>query len=155
MTAAYTVLTAFFLLGSAGVSFAFFIRDRKTKQFLTELFVLFALALGLYFLTGFPIPKGHVAFGGTYSSGFALALMFAGVVLGIVASVFYNAAEVPTLASFLKPIMVAPIITLPLVASLQGASLELIQLASITLLSFQNGFFWREVLSNVKIPRRT
>ena len=39
---------------------------------------------------------------------------------------------------------------LPLIGSLQSTPLETIQLFSLALLAFQNGYFWQQVLKDAK-----
>jgi hypothetical protein len=121
------------------------------RRMLVELFILAIILGALYWTTGFPFATERTAFGGEYSPGLALILMFIGVVAGIASNVFFNSTEKPTFISFAKPVVVAPIVMLPLIGSMQGAALELVQLVSISFLSFQNGFFWREVLKNVRV----
>ncbi|MEH2701177.1 hypothetical protein DXU03_29125 [Rhizobium johnstonii] len=151
MPAFFVWLIALFMIGAAIVSIICSFRDKSGQRLVLELGLLFLLAFALYLITGFPFPVSQNAFGSAYSVELALSLMFVAVILGIAASVVFHTDEQITVASFLKPLMVAPIVTLPLIGSLQGASLELVQLASITFLSFQNGFFWREVLKNVRV----
>lgn len=151
MPVLYNWLVAAFLVGAVLVCVIFFVRNREKGRLAIELSLVLALVVVLYAVTGFPFPSSRIAFGGSYSAELALTLMFLGVIFGIVASVFFNADSALTLEAFIKPLMVAPIVTLPLIGSMQGGSLSLTQIASIAFLSFQNGFFWREVLSNVRV----
>ena len=53
--------------------------------------------------------------------------------------------------SFLRPLVVALLILLPLIGTMQGiAEFQSIQLISFGVLSFQNGFFWKEVFQKVR-----
>ena len=106
------------------------------------LLIVFVCALRI--TTGFPAPAQ--AFGG-FSPVAAIGIMFGSVLVGTAARyVFYRQGRY-TWRSFLKPLVISPIVLLPLLGSLQGiATLEPIQLISFALLSFQNGFFWETVL---------
>lgn len=110
---------------------------------------LVAFLVILHLTTGFPTPAR--AFGG-FSPLSAIAIMFGSVLTGIASQyVFYRKGRF-TLRSFLKPMVISPIVLLPLLGSLQGiTALEPIQLISFALLSFQNGFFWQTVLEREKV----
>jgi hypothetical protein len=96
------------------------------------LILLVAFLIALYVTTGFPFPtEGRVSFGGTISVWWAI---FA------------------TWLDFLRPIVVSPMVLLPLIGSLSSGPLEAIQLFSMALLAFQNGYFWQQVLKDAK-PR--
>jgi hypothetical protein len=47
------------------------------------------------------------------------------------------------LREFAKPIFVSPIVLLPLLGAVTGATLDALQITSFWFLSFQNGFFWK------------
>jgi len=111
--------------------------------------VLLFLFIGILRLTtGFPVPVR--AFGG-FSPLPAIAIMFACVLAGIAARYVFSRKGRFSWRSFLKPLVISPIVLLPLLGSLQGiTNLEPIQLVSFALLSFQNGFFWETVLEHAK-----
>jgi hypothetical protein len=101
--------------------------------------------------TGFPAPSsGRIAFGGTIAVGWAVLAMFVGVVLGMIAQYVWTKPETFTLLDFLRPIVVSPMVLLPLIGSLSNGPLEPLQMLSLALLAFQNGYFWQQVLKDAK-----
>jgi hypothetical protein len=79
-----------------------------------------------------------------------IVLMFIGVLLGIAATYVFNLKGSFSLKEFVRPIVISPLILLPLIGSVQGAALEPVQLICFTVLAFQNGFFWQQVLRDAK-----
>jgi hypothetical protein len=114
--------------------------------------LLTVFLIGLYVTTGFPRPSGRVAFGGTIPAWWAVVAMFIGIVLGMIANYVWSKPKKSDWIDFLRPIAVSPLVLLPLIGSLQSGPLETIQVFSLGLLAFQNGFFWQEVLKDAK-PR--
>ena len=90
------------------------------------------------------------SFGGCASPLMAVALMFIGVLLGIAATYIFHLKRAFSWRDFARPLVVSPIVLLPLIGSLQGASLEPIQVACFSILAFQNGFFWQQVLRDAR-----
>jgi len=127
-----------------------YFRGRSTRRLLVFLAVLSILAAGLYLTTGFPFLESRQAFGGGASPLIAVGLMFVSVVLGIIATYIFNLSGAFSWRDFARPLVVSPIVLLPLIGSLQGAALEPIQLVCFAILAFQNGFFWQQVLREVK-----
>ena len=120
---------------------------RRRAAFGLVLLLVFLIVLNL--TTGFPRASGgRVSFGGSIPGWWALVAMAVGVIFGIVAQYVWSKPKKPKLLDFLRPIVVSPLVLLPLIGSLQEGPLELIQLASLTLLAFQNGFFWQQVLKD-------
>lgn len=121
---------------------------RAFKRFLVEILILFVFVVILNVTTGFPAPRQ--AFGGV-SPLAAIGIMFICTSLGIAARyVFYM--RVFTWRSFLKPLVISPIVLLPLIGSVQGsANIESIQLISFGILAFQNGFFWKVILERTQL----
>ena len=76
--------------------------------------------------------------------------MFAGVILGMVAQYVWNRPEKFTWLDFLRPVVISPMVLLPLIGSLSNGPLETVQLLSMVLLAFQNGYFWQQVLKDAK-----
>jgi hypothetical protein len=101
-------------------------------------------------MTGFPFFDSRQAFGVSASPVLALGLMFVGIIFGIAANYIFHLASPFSWLDFARPLVVSPIILLPLMGSLQGAALELLQLACFVVLAFQNGFFWQQVLRDAK-----
>lgn len=112
--------------------------------------VLFVFLLALYVLTGFPIPENRLSFGGTIPIWWAVVAMFIGVILGMIAQYVWTKPKKFTWLDFLRPIVISPMVMLPLIGSLQSTPLETIQLFSLALLAFQNGYFWQQVLKDAK-----
>ena len=114
------------------------------------LVVLLGFLLALYILTGFPIPEDRLSFGGTIPVWWAVVAMFIGVILGMIAQYVWTKPKKFTWLDFLRPIVISPMVMLPLIGSLQSTPLETIQLFSLALLAFQNGYFWQQVLKDAK-----
>jgi hypothetical protein len=110
--------------------------------------LIYALALGVTAL-GLLLKTERQAFGGA-SPLLALALMFIGVLLGMAATYVFNLTSTFSWRDFARPLVVSPLVLLPLIGSLQGANLEPVQLICFTVLAFQNGFFWQQVLRDAK-----
>jgi hypothetical protein len=123
---------------------------RSWPRLLISVVALLVIALALRITTGFPFPESRQAFGGVASPMLAVALMFVGVILGIAATYVFNLTSSFSWPDFLRPLVVSPLVLLPLIGSLQGAALEPVQLVCFTVLAFQNGFFWQQVLGNAK-----
>ena len=114
------------------------------KRFLLEAAVLAAVVILLGTTTGFPATRR--AFGGA-SPTLAIAVMFVCTLLGVAAHYFFYLRSAFIWRSLLKPMCITPIVLLPLLGSVQAtASLEPIQLVSLSFLAFQNGFFWKVVI---------
>jgi len=110
--------------------------------------LIYALALGVIAL-GLLLRSERQAFGGA-SPLLALVLMFIGVLLGIAATYVFNLTGSFSWRDLARPLVVSPLVLLPLIGSLQGANLEPVQLVCFTVLAFQNGFFWQQVLRDAK-----
>jgi len=127
-----------------------YVRRRSWRRLLTYAIALLAIALVLRITTGFPFSTSRQAFGGGSSPLLSVALMFVGVILGIAATYFFNLTGTFSWQDFVRPLVVSPLVLLPLIGSLQGAALEPVQLVCFTVLAFQNGFFWQQVLRDAK-----
>ena len=125
------------------------VRGRRRRGWI-GLALLAAFLVVVHFATGFPQSSSRIAFGGSIPVGWAVLAMFAGIVFGMVAQYVWSSPKTPNWMDFLRPIVASPLVLLPLIGSLQGGSLETIQLLSLTLLAFQNGFFWQQVLKDAK-----
>jgi hypothetical protein len=128
------------------VDFGYF---RSGSRFLISVLALVAFVIVLRITTEFPSSSSRQSFGGA-SPLLALALMFFGVILGMAATYIFNLAASFSWRDFTRPLVVSPLVLLPLIGSLQGAALEPIQLICFTVLAFQNGFFWQQVLRDAK-----
>jgi hypothetical protein len=127
------------------------VRRPSWHRFLIYVLGLGVIAGALFLTTGFPFPSSRRAFGGGGASQLlALALMFVGMVLGIAATYVFNLTGTFSWRDLARPLVVSPLVLLPLIGSLQGANLEPVQLVCFTVLAFQNGFFWQQVLRDAK-----
>ena len=142
----YTLLVA---IGSYGLIIVVeLLIFRGVKRFVIQTLILFGVAFLLNVTTGFPATKQ--AFGGA-SPVLAIGIMFVCTLLGIGAHYFFYLREKFSWRSFVKPLVISPIVLLPLMGSVQGTSnVESIQLISFGFLAFQNGFFWKEVLERAR-----
>ena len=127
-----------------------YVRQRSWRRLLTYALTLLAIIVLLRVTTGFPFSTSRQAFGGGVSPMLAVALMFVGVILGIAATYVFNLSGEFSWRDFARPVVVSPLVLLPLIGSLQGAALEPVQLVCFTVLAFQNGFFWQQVLRDAK-----
>jgi hypothetical protein len=127
--------------------------SRAVKRFVVQAVILLGVILLLRLITGF--PKITTAFGGV-SPVIAIGIMFVCTVLGIAAHYFFHLKGRFSWRTFLKPLIISPIVLLPLIGSVQGTSdIETIQLISFGFLAFQNGFFWKEVLEHAKVQTQS
>jgi hypothetical protein len=147
-----TVFT-YLLILSAGVFAAILLIEVIVSggliKVIAQTLVLGIAVVVLHWTTGFPRSTRIVMFGGT-SPIIAIAIMFACILLGMVAHyVFYLEKTSFSWLALIKPLAVSPIVLIPLIGSIQAnATLEPIQLISIAILAFQNGFFWEAVFAD-------
>ena len=134
-SAIYTVLIALRLL-------------RGKWSALVELVGLAVFVAALHWTTGFPEPT--IAFGGR-SPLVVIALMYASIILGTVCSYLFYLQGSFSWQTLLRPICISPILLLPVMGSIQGSShMGTLQLLSLALLAFQNGFFWKVIFERAK-----
>jgi hypothetical protein len=122
---------------------------RSLRHLLVYAAALIIVAATLALTTSFPFASSRQAFGGT-SPVLAICLMFGGVLVGIAATYIFNLTGKFSWHDFARPLVVSPLVLLPLIGSVQGATLEPVQLVCFTVLAFQNGFFWQQVLRHAK-----
>lgn len=124
-------------------------KERSWKRFGIEILILGGVFLLLNLTLGFPTNTVQ-AFGGI-SPIRLIGIMFVCTILGVAARYFFYLEGKFSWLDFLKPMFISPIVLLPLLGTIQGAtSFETIQTISFAILSFQNGFFWKVVLENAK-----
>jgi len=124
------------------------IRSRSVKWFTIQAVGLVATIAILYLTAGFPQTK--LVFGGISLTS-AIATMLICTILGIAANYFFYLSGPFSWLSFLKPVLVSPIVLLPLIGSVQGLpQIESVQMICFGLIAFQNGFFWRAVFEHAK-----
>jgi hypothetical protein len=143
------LLTIVFLVLAVLLVIVDYFRARGLRRFVSHLAILSALVAAFMLTSSFPYPGSRQAFGGA-TPLFAVALMFVGVLTGIAATYVFNLAGAFSWGNFARPFVVSPLVLLPLIGSLQGATLEPIQLVCFTILAFQNGFFWQQVLRDAR-----
>jgi len=122
--------------------------SHAVKMFIIQTAILLGVIVFLNLTIGFPTTR--VAFGGV-APMVAIGIMFLCTLLGIAGHYFYYMKRKFVWRTFLKPIVISPIVLLPLIGSVQGTSgLEPIQMISFGVLAFQNGFFWKEVFEHAR-----
>lgn len=145
-------IITYFLMTFLGLFCLFIIIEliisRAVKRFVIQAVILLAVIVLLKVTTGFPSTR--VAFGGV-SPIIAIGIMFVCTLIGIAAHYFFYMKGRFAWRTFLKPLVISPIVLLPLIGSVQGTSgVESVQMISFGVLAFQNGFFWKEVLGHAK-----
>ena len=112
--------------------------NRALKRCLIEIALLITVIIILNLLTGFPTPIE--GFG--LDQIWAFIIMFTCTVSGMAAQYVFYQEKKFSWGSFLRPLVISPLILLPLVGTINGIQkFETIQLISFGMLSFQNGFF--------------
>lgn len=131
------------------------IRSKSLRRFLWQMAILVGAVAILSVTVGFPAASGRVAFGGGYSVELAIGVMFLGVILGMIARYIFHLGQSRfSWIDFARPMAVSPIVLLPLIGALERGGIETLQLASLVILAFQNGFFWQQVLKDAKPTSR-
>jgi hypothetical protein len=121
---------------------------RDIKKFVYQTVILVAVIVFLKLTAGFPATR--VAFGGV-SPVIAIGIMLVCTLFGVAAHYIYYMEGKFIWRTFLKPLVISPIVLLPLIGSVQGSpGLEPVQMISFGVLAFQNGFFWKEVFEHAK-----
>jgi hypothetical protein len=138
------------VLLSAAVYVLLIVWDLRVRRW-TALFELggltFFLAL-LHWAVGFPRPA--IAFGGT-STIQTIVILYIFTILGGVASYFFYLRGLFSWRAFLRPLFVSPILFMPLMGSIRASqNVETLQLISLALLAFQQGFFWKVVFERAQ-----
>ena len=125
------------------------LRSRNFRRFALELLPLIALVIVDVFIAS--EVSGYLSFGAGTSPGRVIVIMFAAILSGVAARyIFYLNTKFSWL-DFAKPLCISPILLLPLIGSVQGATdLQPMQVVSFALLAFQNGFFWQVVLERAQ-----
>ena len=125
---------------------------RNGARTLGAMLLLGALAVVTYLWVPEPAPER--ALFGAEGPGFpvmvAVAAMLVSICLGIVARYVFDAEQAFDLFALLRPLVVAPLLLLPLIGTLDNGELQPLQLVSLSVLSFQNGFFWQKVMASLK-----
>ncbi len=121
---------------------------RNFKRLVPEGMVLVGVFLLLNRAAGFPAIRQP--FGGV-TPPFSVIIVFACVLLGIVAHYLFHLERQFHWGECLRPLVISPIVVLSLFGWIERSSdFETTQLIFLALLAFQNGFFWKEVLRRAK-----
>lgn len=111
-----------------------------------------------HFLGATPTPRGG---SGTRSDFVALAALYICMLLGMLSNYLFRRFEVPLrnrpkfrITTFIAPVFASPVVFIPLLAVMQNTDLDFRQLDAarfmIFLVSFENGFFWKDFFDNRK-----
>lgn len=123
------------------------VRSRQIKSVLLQMSLLVGVGLFLHFFAGFPTPSTRQSFGTTIDPLYMIGVMFGCIIFGMVANYLFYLKRSFSWMAFLKPMCLSPIVLLPLAGSVQQSSeVEAVQLVSLAILAFQNGFFWKVVV---------
>ena len=136
------------------VGLGFFEASKQRLSLWIEASFLLGYFLLLHAWTDF--PRTMTSFSEPVSLTFLVSLQLS-VVAGILSNRFFTAhADAPqSWSTLMRPLVVAPMLLLPLLGSLDGCGeLTTIQTASFLLLGFQNGFFWRKVFQHIQSRNR-
>jgi H+/Cl- antiporter ClcA len=143
--------TLFFLVAATLLAIAELLRTRLWQRFFVHAAIVVVATLVLSLSVGFPSTSTRQAFGGGHSLELTIGLMFVGVILGMVARyLFWLRRAAFSWLDFVRPLVVSPIVLLPLIGTLENGGLDSVQLASVVILAFQNGFFWQQVLRDAE-----
>lgn len=121
------------------------IKWKKIKFFLIQFFLICLFMIILHYTTGF--PKSRISFGNS-TPLYVLVILLISILLGMISNYFFY-QENFKLRDFLRPFLISPIILLPLIGTIQGTKVEIIQLISISILAYQNGFFWKSIMDKI------
>ena len=121
---------------------------RKTWKALVINLVLLGLVFLVLALTT-DFPDKPTSFGGV-TPVLAILIMFAATCLGM-AAWYFRTARKPRWINLFKTLVLSPIVLVPMIGTVQGAeTIEPIQMFTLRLLAFQNGFFWKTILDQAK-----
>ncbi len=113
-----------------------------------ELFGLIAAFLVVHWSTGFPSVRESFSSVTLIST---IVIMFVFVLFGMAANYFFYLRGPFLWRSFVRPLLVSPMVLLPLVGTVENRSdVESVQLICLACLAFQNGFFWRTVFEHAR-----
>jgi ABC-type Co2+ transport system permease subunit len=124
------------------------VSSRSFGRLRKELFGLMAAFLVLHWSTGFPSVRESFSSVPLVST---IAIMFGFVLFGMAANYLFYLRGPFLWRSFLRPLVISPMVLLPLVGTVENRSgVESVQLTCLALLAFQNGFFWRTVFQHAR-----
>lgn len=77
--------------------------------------------------------------------------MLTAIILGVISEYIFNVDREFKILEMLRPIVISPILLLPLVGLVNDSeTYNTSSVISVLLVSFQNGFFWREIIKRAK-----
>ncbi|SDH93669.1 hypothetical protein [Lutimaribacter saemankumensis] len=145
------------LASAAFFEAAAYLKHRNGARSIGALLLLGALAVVVWLWIPEPAPDRAVF--GAAEQGFpvmvAVAAMLISISLGIVARYVFDAERDFDMFALLCPLVVAPLLLLPLIGTLDNGELQPLQLVSLSILSFQNGLFWQKVLASLKLGEKS
>jgi len=118
------------------------IREKKLKELLGQVILVCFIVVVLNIFTGFPNTRESF---GTGNVEFIVIYAFIAMLLGIVSNYFYFNHKF-CFYTFIRPILVSPMVFIPVLGVITSSSVDTkVQILSICLVAFQNGFFWRSI----------
>ena len=124
-----------------------YLLNKKVRRLLIELVITILVALILHISTGF--PSSIQTFGG-FNQLSTIFLMLICVLLGMIGNYFFHFKNRFDWLTFIKPFFISPIVLLPLIGTVNNTEIKTMQLISLLFISFQNGFFWKEVYNKAQ-----
>ena len=136
-----------------------FLRNRRLTRYLSVLAFL-AVATVLARIWTLEAAQDAAMFGASdtgFSVMLAVGVMLVGICLGILARYIFeaNAADPLNWFALLRPLVISPILLLPLIGTLDEGELQSLQVVSLAILAFQNGFFWQKVLAGLDVGQES
>jgi len=102
-----------------------------------------------------PLKGAPTDTGISFAVGWVIVLTFIGVLLGISGKYLFETEGTFNWLDFLRPFAISPVVLLPLIGTLDHADVQIVQMVSLFILGFQNGFFWQKVMQDVRITGKS
>ncbi len=139
------------------LSIYYFYRNKNSKIFIFILGVLSLSSLLYYYF--FNNSNSIIARGNNSNEVYFIVILYSFMLLGMMSHYFYTVFTIPKskrnkfdFGLFIAPIFVSPIVFIPLLAAFQNTDIDLANLTlpkfMVFFVSFENGFFWREIFEN-------
>ncbi len=150
-------LTSISLLGLVFIFTLQYQKNRLLGSYLFKIFTLIFSFFCLYFLLY--TPDEPVVKGSESTTIFYVIPLYLSMIFGMFASAAYNHFHLSKIkrkkfdfGTFWQPFFASPIIFLPLLSAFQNIDLDLVNITianiMILIVSFENGFFWKEHFDN-------
>jgi hypothetical protein len=121
---------------------------RSFARLRKELFGLLVAFLVIHWTTDFPSVRESFS---AVSLICAIVIMFVFVLFGMGANYFFYLKGPFLWRSFVRPLVVSPMVLLPLIGTVENRSdVGSVQIICLACLAFQNGFFWRTVFEHAR-----